>query len=228
MRRGFEHGDAMAGLSVFVTGIFIGIVIAAPVGPVNVLCIRRAAEHGFWAGLFAGLGSVAGDGLFAALAAYGVTAVTLVSKGHEAFMHLAGGVLLIGFGYRLLVTPPQPKGNGAVPGIAEHAGTLGATFALTITNPATLFGSLALFGGAGALVPSFQDFGATWVIIAAVMAGSLLWWVFLSALIAVMRHRLGDSAIRAINSVCAVALLVFGFVILGRLAVVQLAAGMAA
>lgn len=205
-------------LYAIVTGICIGLVIAAPVGPVNVICIHRAASHGFGAGLMSGLGSVLGDGIFAAIAAFGVTTATQLIEGHDAALHFVGGLLLLVFGARLLLSPQIPVPRRKVPHVAAHAGLFGTTFALTITNPATLFGTFAMFGGAGALVRSFEDFSQTWLIVLAVMAGSLLWWAALSAVVAACRHMITDNAMRMINIGSGAVLIGFGLFVLGRLA----------
>jgi threonine/homoserine/homoserine lactone efflux protein len=85
-------------------GIGIGMLMAAPIGPVNVLVIQRAVAGGFWAGLAAGLGAVLGDGLLAAIAAFSVTAISNVMTAYAGWIQFVGGLLLVGFGLALLFT----------------------------------------------------------------------------------------------------------------------------
>ncbi|MGH6833670.1 MAG: LysE family transporter, partial [Methyloceanibacter sp.] len=87
-------------------GIGIGVLMAAPIGPVNVLVIQRAVAGGFWAGLAAGIGAVIGDGLLAAIAAFSVTAISDVMSAYSGWIQFVGGLLLIAFGLALLVTRP--------------------------------------------------------------------------------------------------------------------------
>lgn len=208
----------MSAFYAILTGIVIGVLIAAPIGPVNVICIQRAAAKGYGAGLASGVGAMLGDGLFAALAAYGVTTLTQLIDGHMTILHFVGGVLLLGFGARLLLWRSAIRPARAVPRFAEHAGLLGTTFALTVTNPATLFGTVAMFGAAASIVPGFDDFSRTWLLVLTVMAGSLLWWAALAALVASWRHAISQRAMRLINVGSGLVLAGFGLFVLGRLA----------
>lgn len=212
------HGVAVSTVYIVLAGVIIGILISAPVGPVNAICIQRAATRGFGAGMLSGMGSVTGDGIFAAIAAFGVTTITQMISGYASALHFVGGVFLFVFGLKLIFWPARKIVERAVPPFAEHAGLFGTTFALTMTNPATLFGTIALFGGAGALLPSFDNYSHTWLLVISVMAGSTLWWAALSALIATFRHKLSDRALQMINAGSGLVCLGFGLFILGRLA----------
>ncbi len=93
-------------LQLVLLGVGIGVLMAAPIGPVNVLVIQRTVAGGFWAGLAAGLGAVLGDGLLAAIAAFSVTAICDVMSTYSGQIRLVGGLLLIGFGLALLFARP--------------------------------------------------------------------------------------------------------------------------
>ena len=132
-------------LQLVLAGLGIGVLMAAPIGPVNVLVTQRAVAGGFWAGLAAGIGAVLGDGLLAAIAAFSVTAISDVMSAYSGWIQFVGGLLLVGFGVALLFTRPAltiPLGQKS--GLVEHFGIIPQTFFLTVTNPGAILGMAAL------------------------------------------------------------------------------------
>lgn len=206
-------------------GAIIGILVAAPVGPVNVLCIQRAIERGFWGGIAAGLGAMLGDGLIALCAALGVGAISGAVQYHRMTIQVLGGVVLFAFGLRLYFAKPRFM---PVTAETEHAETLRdfvwdipQTFLLTITNPGAVLGLFAIFGGVSTFVEVNSYIDAL-TIVAAVMGGSLAWWVGLSHLIARFRHRLSLSRLLLINQIAGLLLLGFGVLLVGEAVLKQL------
>jgi threonine/homoserine/homoserine lactone efflux protein len=137
-------------------GIIIGILVAAPVGPVNVLCIQRAIERGFWGGIAAGLGAMLGDGLIALCAALGVGAISGAVQDHRSVIQVVGGLVLVAFGLKLYFSKPR---LGPVTPVQDSRETLRdfvwdipQTFLLTITNPGAVLGLFAIFGGVSTFV----------------------------------------------------------------------------
>lgn len=206
-------------------GIFIGILVAAPVGPVNVLCIQRAIERGFWGGIAAGLGAMLGDGLIALCAALGVGAISGAVQYHRMTIQVLGGMVLFAFGLRLYFSKPR-----LVPATVEteRAETLRdfvwdipQTFLLTITNPGAVLGLFAIFGGVSTFV-EVKSYVDALTMVAAVMGGSLAWWVTLSHLIARFRHRLSLERLQLINQIAGLLLLGFGVLLVGEIVLKQL------
>jgi threonine/homoserine/homoserine lactone efflux protein len=202
-------------LQLVIAGISIGVLMAAPIGPVNVLVIQRAAAGGFWAGLAAGLGAVAGDGLLAAIAAFSVTAISNVMSAYSGWIQFIGGLLLIGFGLALLFTRPAltiPLGEKSH--LLQHTGIIPQTFFLTVTNPGAILGMAAMIGGLGSLIGGLNTYPEALLLIAAVMGGSLLWWLGLSELIATIRHKLTEGRLKLINRIAGTVLFAFGLILL--------------
>jgi threonine/homoserine/homoserine lactone efflux protein len=196
-------------------GVGIGVLVAAPIGPVNVLVIQRAVRGGFWAGLAAGLGAVLGDGLLAAIAAFSVTAISEAISAFSEWIQFIGGLLLIGFGLTLLVARPAmtiPIGEKSH--LLEHMGIIPQTFFLTVTNPGAVLGMAALIGGLGSLLGGLNTYLEALLLVAAVMGGSLLWWLGLSELIATIRHKLTEGRLKLINRIAGAILLAFGLILL--------------
>lgn len=200
-------------------GIIIGILVAAPVGPVNVLCIQRAIERGFWGGVAAGLGAVLGDGLIALFAALGVGAVSGAISDYRYTIQLVGGLALVGFGLKLFYTAPRIEALKANHGrdetLADFVWDIPQTFFLTITNPGAVLGLFAIFGVVSSYVQVSGRLDAL-TLVAATMGGSLLWWISLSRLIDWFRHFLDERRLKMINQVGGALLALFGAFLIGE------------
>ncbi|MBU1212465.1 MAG: LysE family translocator [Alphaproteobacteria bacterium] len=205
---------------VVAVGLIIGILVAAPVGPVNILCIQRAIARGMWGGIAAGLGAVLGDGLIAFSAAMGVGAISGVVAYYRTAIQLVGGLVLIVFGWRLYATAPNleaPESNGASEGgLTSYLWDVPKTFLLTVTNPGAVLGLFAIFGGISTFVEVRGPVEAL-LMVGAVMAGSLSWWVGLSYAVARLRSRLNVERLGLINGIAGLALVVFGAILIGEI-----------
>ena len=202
-------------LQLVLAGLGIGLLVAAPIGPVKVLVIQRAVSRGFWGGLAAGLGAVIGDGLLAAIAALSVTAISDVMSAYAGWIQLIGGMLLVAFGLALLFTRPAltiPLGQKSH--LLDHAGIIPQTFFLTVTNPGAILGMAAMIGGLGSLIGGLNTYFEAMLLVAAVMGGSLLWWLGLSELIATIRHKLTEGRLKLINRIAGSVLIAFGLILL--------------
>ncbi|WP_342642970.1 LysE family translocator [Rhodoligotrophos ferricapiens] len=206
------------------SGIGIGIAVAAPIGPINIMVINAALRRGFRTGVTTGSGAVLGDGCFALIAAFGLTAVSDFITQYERVVSGFGGIVLLVLGIRTLLAPPQlPTGSleAAMPArvdFGDHIATFGTTFLLTITNPATLMGFIFIFSSASGLASEDQGYLHAAALVAAVMLGSLLWWVVLSAIVSHFRERLSSRALRTVNMVSGGLIAAFGtFVVIRSL-----------
>jgi threonine/homoserine/homoserine lactone efflux protein len=205
----------VADWSLLATGLGIGVLVAAPIGPVNIMCIHRAVRRGFLPGLSAGIGAVFADGIFAAVAAFGITAIADFVTNHLATVKLCGGVVLVLFGLVVALRRAPPKAVGEEDD--SRLGLAGATvaaFVLAITNPGTLLGFLGIFGGLGDVAAAHRSYGGAAMLVLGVMAGSLLWWLSLSGGISHYRDRVRDRWLQAFNLIAGLGLLLFGVAVL--------------
>lgn len=200
----------------FIIGLIIGLVTSAPIGPVNVLAIRRSVNYGFLPGLMAGLGAVLADGVFATAAAFGVTAIADFVDQHEYYIQTVGGCLLIIFGTVVFNSQPHLKGASNGGTSAWHG--LAVSFAMTVTNPGTILGFIAIFGSLGDLAPGEGEYLSALALVIGVLCGALLWWACLSALISKLRNRMNDNWLSAINRGAGVILWAFAVLILAKVA----------
>ncbi|HXP30284.1 MAG TPA: LysE family transporter [Stellaceae bacterium] len=174
-------------LTTLLKGIVIGIVIALPVGPVGVLCVRRTLFEGPAFGIVSGLGAATADTIYAIVAGFGLTVVREEILAHEHWLGALGGVFLLYLGINALlrhqVPEAEPLGGEAL------LGAYASTFALTITNPITILAFAAIFAQLGvAEGATLADIGA---LVLGVFLGSLLWWLGISFGFASVRHFVG-------------------------------------
>lgn len=214
----------MPDLLIIPMGIAIGILVSAPVGPVNIICINRALRHGFLPGITVGLGAVAADGVLAAAAGFGFTSFADMIVYHEAMVQLVGGGILLLFGLGVMLTPPPVADKeGFEPKPKPPLRSAAGTFLITITNPGAILGMLAIFGGivGTPLVPE-GDFTAAGLLVVSIVGGALVWWTGIAVLVSRLRHRFSPHTFKTINIASGLALMGFGTIILGRLAVLAL------
>ena len=203
-------------------GIVIGLIAAAPIGPVNLICIRRTLHYGMLNGFLSGMGAALGDGLFAIITGFGLTAAAQMIEGFSTALQLAGGTLLIIFGlytyFAKVDTQLTSKAEAREKGASTLVGTIASTFALTMTNPATLFGFTAMFTGLNGLAGADASFfGAAFVVIGVVL-GSALWWLVLTTAVGLVHAKIDDRVIRIINHGSGLLVALFGAAVLYHVA----------
>jgi threonine/homoserine/homoserine lactone efflux protein len=194
-------------LSFLLRGFLIGLAIAAPVGPIGLLCIRRTLAAGRTAGLVTGLGAATADALYGAVAAFGLSLLTQFLIDQQAWLRLVGGGVLCVLGVRIFLAQPSTE-----PATAPSAGLPGAyasTFFLTLTNPATILSFMGIFAGLGAISEAGTASQA-WILVLGVFLGSAAWWLMLSAGVSVLRGRLTRVHLHWLNRISGAVLILFG------------------
>ena len=164
-------------MSGFLAAFAVGIAVAAPVGPVGVLCIQRTLRGGVAFGLASGFGVATADGLYAALAALGLAVVTQAVAALQVPLAVTGGVLMVVLAYRAWAQPGQRCEAALEPTTRGLAATYGSALVLTLANPATIISFAAIMAGLGAAV---ADPGDGPVFVAGIALGSLAWWTLLA------------------------------------------------
>jgi threonine/homoserine/homoserine lactone efflux protein len=193
-------------LNFFVRGLVLGFSIAAPVGPIGVLCIRRSIADGQKIGLATGLGAATADAIYGCVAAFGLTAISDFLVGQKFWLGFLGGLFLCYLGVRTFLSSVSEQ-----PAPARSSGLFSAflsTFFLTVTNPMTILAFVAIFAALG-LGKSPGYFNAS-ALVGGVFAGSALWWLLLSSGAAVFGCRLGAGWMRFLNRFSATVIFAFG------------------
>jgi len=186
-------------------GGLIGLAIAAPVGPIGVLCIRRTLADGWVFGLVSGLGAATADALYGCIAGFGLTLVSAALISHQAWLRLAGGLFLCYLGTRTLISRPAEQAASVRGGGLWRA--YGSTLFLTLTNPVTILAFAAIFAGLGLAAGGYASAG---LLVLGVFLGSATWWLLLSSVVGAFRTRLSPSALLWVSRVSGLIILGFG------------------
>lgn len=198
-------------LTLFGRGLLVGFAIAAPVGPIGLLCIQRTLAHGRLTGLVTGLGAATADALYGLVAGLGLTAIATFLTGQQLWMGLFGGLFLCYLGVRTWLSAPAEQA-ASVQGQSGLWGAYFSTLALTLTNPMTIFSFLAVFAGLG-LAASTSD-TVNWLdaatLVLGVFLGSVIWWLFLSGITSLLRSRIDSATLVWVNRIAGAILIGFG------------------
>ena len=199
--------------SVLLRGIIIGFSIAAPVGPIGVLCIRRTLADGRLNGLLSGLGAASADACYGAIAAFGLTFISTILIQQQFVLGLIGGLFLLFLGIGTIRAEPATQ---AVSTDQRRTGLMEiylSTFLLTLTNPVTILAFMAIFAGVG-ISASGGSYVAAIVMVVGVFTGSAPWWVVLSSGVSLLRERFSPRWILWTTRLSGTIITVFGLVTL--------------
>jgi threonine/homoserine/homoserine lactone efflux protein len=188
-------------------GFILGLAIAAPVGPIGVLCIRRTLAQGRTFGFVSGLGAATADAIYGCIAAFGLTAISALLVRQQDLLRLSGGLFLCYLGVRTMLARPTDRSAAA-----EGQGLGGAYFStllLTLTNPITILSFVAVFAGLG-VGGAGSGYGAAAAIVLGVFLGSAAWWFLLSGGVSLVRDKFDARAMLWVNRISGVIILGFG------------------
>jgi threonine/homoserine/homoserine lactone efflux protein len=195
----------------FFRGLVIGFSIAAPVGPIGVLCIRRTLADGQIAGLVSGLGAATADAFYGCVAGFGLTFISSLLIDQQMWMRLFGGLFLLYLGIKTLLSRPAEQaakttGNGLLSAYAS-------TFLLTVTNPLTILSFAAIFAGLG-LTNTTGSYASALILVLGVFLGSASWWLLLSGGVGLFRDKFNTQGMVWVNRISGLIIIAFGAVAL--------------
>ena len=203
-------------LTLVATGIAIGLSMTAPLGPVNIIVIRTALRRGMWVAALTGLGAVLADLIFAVGAAYGFRAIERFVVNYAMLLSMTGGILLVFMGIHIArshvtlaaledVEPPSRR---------LIMTKMLTTFGLTLTNPGTFIGFLAIFGAMSGVLKLGSAPYRPLLAVLGVALGGIAWWLFLSFVVTAFRTRISASMLDRINRWTGLLIAGFGFALL--------------
>jgi len=198
-------------LAYFLRGLIIGFSIAAPVGPIGLLCIRRTLAYGRAIGFVSGLGAATADAAYGAVAGFGLTALSGFLVRWQTPMRLIGGVFLCYLGVRTFLA--QPASRSAERESRGLSGAYLSTLGLTLTNPSTILSFVAIFAGLGlgtSGAAGSGDYVSASVLVGGVFIGSAAWWLILSGITGAVRGRFSPAGMRWVNRLSGAILTAFG------------------
>jgi threonine/homoserine/homoserine lactone efflux protein len=189
-------------------GIAIGLAVAIPVGPIALLCMRRTLERGFFVGFATGLGAAAADLFYSAIAAFGIAAVETILLAYRTQLSFVGGIFLLALAARTACrrSTVVRERNASTRGILT---AFVSGFFLTVTNPLTVLGFVAIFAGFG-VGQGLTDTDRAVSLVIGVVVGSSLWWLILTSVVARIRHLFSPRTLHGLNLAAAILLAAFG------------------
>ena len=196
-------------ITLFFKGLVIGFSIAAPVGPIGILCIRRTLNDGRLCGFFTGMGAATADAVYGSIAAFGLTFISSFLVYQQTWLRLVGGLFLLYLGVKtFLACPPEQNGENRPPksGLLQ---AYGSTFFLTLTNPMTILSFAVIFAGLG-LAQTGSGFVSAGLLVLGVFSGSAFWWLLLSGGFSLLSKRINYQSLVWINRISGLIITGFG------------------
>ena len=200
----------------FIKGFVIGFSIAAPVGPIGILCIQRTLSGGNVQGLVTGLGAATADALYGFIAAFGLTFISNFLVDHSLWFRIIGGLFLCYLGIRAFIKKPREQAVSVANSTILSA--YGTTFFLTLTNPMTILFFAGIFAGLGIVNESIH-YASAGLMVLGVFAGSGTWWLFLSGATGIFRNKINEGKLTIVNRISGTIIVAFGVVALVSAAV---------
>lgn len=193
--------------SLFIKGFIIGFSIAAPVGPIGILCIQRTLSGGKLQGLVSGLGAATADALYGFIAAFGLTFISNFLVDQSIWFRLIGGLFLCYLGVRAFLKKPQEQTVSVAN--STNLSAYGTTFFLTLTNPMTILFFVGIFAGLGIVNESIH-YASAGLMVIGVFAGSAAWWLLLSGATGLFRSKISEGKLALVNKISGFVILAFG------------------
>jgi len=201
---------------ILIQGIIIGFSIAAPIGPIGIICIRRTLAGGTLAGFISGLGAATADMVYGAVAAYGLTIVSAFLISQSFWLRFFGGLFLVFLGVKTMLSSPKAENSPDLVQVSKRSlfGNYFSTFILTVSNPLTILSFSAVFAGFGSRFLHSQDFSVASLMVLGIFIGSASWWSLLTSLTGLFKNRITRSTMIWINRIAGILILAFGIVAL--------------
>jgi threonine/homoserine/homoserine lactone efflux protein len=197
----------MREVELLIGGIIAGLMIAMPVGPVNILCISRTIEAGWKSGVLSGLGAAAADMLYGGIAGFSITLVVQFVLREQFWIRFFGGILLVAIGISYFFKRPAPLSAQKHDRTSAYS-DIRSTFLLTLTNPTTVLSFLALLAALG--MGDQRRWWSTVFLVAGIFCGSMVWWIVLSGIVNHFRDRFSDRNLLLMNRLAGLAIGGFG------------------
>lgn len=200
--------------SIFIKGLIIGFSIAAPVGPIGVLCIRRTLTEGRLSGFVSGLGAATADAVYGCIAGFGLTFISTFLIEQSQWLRLIGGGFLLYLGIRTFLAHSNSQSDSDYPNVqgANLTRNYLSTFVLTLTNPLTILSFAAVFAGLGIGSTSSGNYLSALILVIGVFLGSCSWWFILSGAVGLFRQRIKPDSLIWVNRVSGVIIIIFGII----------------
>lgn len=198
----------------FAKGLLLGFAVAVPVGPIGLLCMDRSIRHGRLCGFSTGMGAALADTIYGAIAAFGISSILDMIMGYQKELRIFGGVILILVGIKMFLTPPPELQTAKSTGKRKSLIKLfSESFFLTLSNPMTILGFMAVYAGLGIKAASMSEI---MIVLLGVFLGSAMWWLSLSFGTFFLKQKLTQGFLNKFSKSAALIVGLFGIVALAR------------
>jgi threonine/homoserine/homoserine lactone efflux protein len=191
----------------YIQGIIIGLTLAVPIGPISLLCIRRAITGGRLHGIVSGIGVATSDSLYAIVAVLGLTVISGIILAHEVFFRAVAGIVLIAVGFKVFLSVPSEPGENE--GQVSYPKDYLSMLAITLANPLTILFFIIVLPGFG-VVPGGTSLSTSAEFVLGIFSGSVTWWIILCGSVGTVRSRLTPRHLQVINHISGILIVVFG------------------
>ena len=197
-------------MNYLIKGIILGFSIAAPVGPIGLLCIRRTLAEGRMSGFVSGLGAATADSFYGFIAAFGLTAISGFLLSYQTPIRIVGALFLFYIAAKIFFSKPASKEAEAKNDVSLLR-SYTSTVVLTLTNPTTILSFIAVFAGLGIGMNahSYTSAGST---VLGVFIGSAAWWLLLSTIVGLLHHKISDKSMIWINRIAGILIATLGII----------------
>jgi threonine/homoserine/homoserine lactone efflux protein len=186
-------------------GLILGFSIAAPLGPIGLLCIKRTLEGGRLRGMLSGLGAASADAFYGSLAAFGLAELFQRYSWIQTWTQILGSAFIVYLGIRYVLSKKTENNGEAEVRAAGMGKVYLTTFLLTLLNPIAIFAFIGIFAGAGV-----RSTGSAIWVVAGIFCGSMLWWIVLAFIAHWLGKRLSAAFLLWVNRIAGIALIGFG------------------
>lgn len=191
-------------------GIVLGFSIAAPVGPIGLLCIRRTLAGGRMSGFVSGLGAATADSVYGFIAAFGLTAISSFLLNYRLPIRIIGALFLFYLAFKIFSSKPA-SAEAEAKNSASLFKSYISTVVLTLTNPTTILSFIAVFAGLGIGMKA-HNYTSAAVTVLGVFIGSAAWWLILSTIVGLLHHKISDKSMIWINRVAGILIASLGII----------------
>ncbi len=203
------------GLSLFLKGIGMGLLVSIPLGPVGIMCIQRTINRGLKSGVFSGLGAAAADLFYALIAGFGLSYIINFIEARQTIIQIIGAIIVVFVAFKIFYTNPAVQLRKHRNKKGNHFEEIVSTFIVTLSNPAVFFAFLAMFAAFNVINSQAGHLG-TITAIAGIFVGSMLWWYVLSAMINHFRTKIRLKNLWWLNKIMGVIVFLCGILALAN------------
>jgi len=199
--------------SIVIQGVLVGLILAVPVGPLSLMCIRRTLSEGRLHGILSGIGVTAADAVYALVAFLGLTAISGLIISHVLFLRAFAGLVLIAVGLRIIFF--LPDGESEKTGQESYTRDFLSMLTLAIASPMTLLFLMVTLPGYGLVFGGTSLFAAG-EFVAGFVLGSAAWWVILCGAVGSLRSRISPNMLVLINRISGLLIVCVGAVMISE------------